>query len=430
MSIDIASTERVVGFEMEYPASVYQKNLLTGEIDQNSGPFIVPVLYKKYKHTSNGFLEITFRAYKDGQLDEIATPECYPDSVGVVQLASEELAINALQEVVAKKNSASQGYHFLLPLRVGNESSNSGYHENYQLLNPAINKKHETMDFYKDFSATEGVWNGQGMYSAVDGRFSLIQKSRLFSNRRGLHGAVVLKPISVPVSRMEFRRRNYPLSYWQLKHRAAYTSAVMRYAELENPLPAEFKKSDDDIRIEAAYNIWAPIETQNRKVTTPVEYQFKVAEKVLKYASNQGFPDYEVRAAEAVLKVLTSLIEKREEKVINEVPWVAKLGIILSYVPDFLDRRLTKTEANLAKSLCVAIDSRGKGGLVDTIRNKQDSVYSQAEILKAMSSPPCLAVATRRGNRIKQTQVPSIFNGMWLSSTLKAYKQPSRTIPG
>ena len=428
MSKYACNTERVVGFEMEYSPSVY---ILESSGSQKSRSIletpiqgIEDIIASKFGSVSSGFLGNAFKSYIDGDLNELCTPECYPDKIGVVQLASEAIMEDSLSVFISQNEHSYGKLDYLLPLRVSGETRSSGYHENYQVL--CYDTK-DIVPFLIGYAATQSVWSGQGEYIAKSGTYQIAQKVN--SDIRGSDSAVCIKDsgdleTETFFKRFEFRRQNYPISYWQLKNRAAFTSAVIRLVDsgqIDSTYTVYGSQTENYKKI--SNNPDEKLDLYSGKKYTSAEYQLMLAEKVISVGKKYNFPEYEVDAAQEVAEVCENLISGNRSLVANEVPWIRKLQIIESIAPRSLENTVSDDDSLLAKSLCIACDSLGYGGLTEVIRKRQtkDRISSEA-VNSAITDPPCIPIAKLRALNIRDNHNnDKSYWAYWMSATLTSH---------
>lgn len=395
---------------------------------------ILDRIHEKYNWLGvEKFLGNGFRAYDDCHMPEIATPECSPDNVGFVQLSSEKMVMDALEDICAKYRY--DGWR--LPLRVDDGiNHSSGFHENYQLFDKYPNS-YRFDNYLSNFTDTIYVWSGQGMVVPKDGLFQLQQKTR--SQTSGNHNHLAVKSGAVGDRLVEFRRHNYPITNWQLRYRAPYISGLIRCLEqgLISPILLDQYREDAGIFANQAHiDNFLVDQSPSQKMTSDedyigaLHYQTLLAEKVLSIAEARSFPDYETDAARQVLEVCNYLKQEDLRRVGVIVPWVVKLLFIEKNFPELItDINPTEEAVYAAQNVCIALDSFG-GATKGASRRVLDKHYAYTEDPDP-SNVPCLEVAKKRGAKISKCVVgdDAKYQANWMTSELTKRKAEGPLLP-
>ena len=448
MSVNAMEQERVAGFEMEYSPSLIfvpdnkYDNKKFYEVNSSE---MLSVIEEKYISSKYGFLEIGYRACSELELTEICLPESTPNNVGQMQLGSELLAEQALKDVAATyaddKPELQGNWYYFLPLRVSNDNSTSGFHENYQIQNDTFINDERLLNnqlyFLALYAATANVWTGQGNVSVKKenfeeiGVYDIAQKVGLHTS--GGNDLVEYKGDPSTGMRYEFRRNNYPVSHWQLKYRSAYTSAVIRAYEQGaiNTTKYQFFKNAEDIPQLINEDPHTKLELCGRsKRITAVEYQMWLAGQVASIAARRGFPEYEQIAATQVAEVCTYLHDEKYEQVAMAVPWVLKEFKLSQNVPDFFDYcpKYSNTLVE-ARQICISLDGLGLGGVTKMVRNKQ-ALYSTSDVaISHTPNAPCLSIAKSRGRHIlAKGKNAAYYYADWMTDELVDSRTVKKTL--
>jgi len=434
MSNDLASQERVVGVEMEYcpTLTLADPNAFPHDPQYALIGAIHEIIHNRFTTIEHGFLENGFRVYRDGELLEVATPESHVGEIGVIQLASEQMVIDALGMYLQhhKKYFRPSKYDgYILPLRVSDGSLPSGYQENYQVL---AGDTHRILPFLESHALARTAWTGQGEYDPISDSFAIAQKSSTKS--RGTPEAIQVKGTEGNL-RYEFRRANYPTLHWQLKHRVAFTSGVVRLAEL-GFIDSDFVFLANGVwlRKEASQSPYLSFKLRNGSEMSIIEYELELASILATVGAKYSFPDNEVIAAEEVYRVGEKINAREIEAVCKEVPWAMKQVVMARQVPEFIDDAYdcNSKERVKLRTACVALDSRGGAGLVDKMRASQAyPEFDEKLVMRAVDEPPCTEVAKQRAAAIRSTRYKVLPEGFfysvdWMQSQLEihAYAGP------
>ncbi|MDQ2973274.1 MAG: proteasome accessory factor PafA2 family protein [bacterium] len=422
--------ERVVGIEMEYSPSIRvfdddrQVTLLEVNDVNKIGGVVLQRIYKKFGLLQDSvlgskFLGNGFAAYPDCGSVEVCTPECTPDKVGLAQLASERIVLQTLEDITDR--DARRAY--LLPLRVQDSFSpgedyriaSSGMHENYDMQ--ILDYDRTSVRFFgvvRHYAATQHVWSGQG-YVDTQGSFKIAQKT----NGKTAGAEQIVRHNE---GRLEFRRLNYPTTYWQLKHRMAYTSAFIR--------TLAFLKQSDFEKMAVIYPVIsasddAPLNLENLIIggysnfKSALGFQLSLAEKVLGFAEELSFPGYETEAAREVVRICNALKDSELDSIKLDVGWVIKLLGLQRKTPEiFSEQRPSANVIKRAIQYCTALDSLGKGTALAAYRSRRDCDYVPRQIQNATRRPPAIRVARERAKNIRQHLRTSadLASASWMSS--------------
>jgi len=418
--------ERVVGFEMEYSPSLRYLDE-EGAIVDSIGILVTGYVHRKYLHDDSGFLENGFRAYTDGVLTEICTPESHPDQVGILQLESEKIAMAGVQMVAADESiSATKdvvAVEPVLPLRVASEDSVGGFHENYQCMS---DDRDSIANRLEVFAASAGVWTGQGFVHKERKGFQTTQK--VGRNNRGLADLVELKSDSGE-HRYEFRYMNYPTLHWQLKHRPAYISALIRALELgvEMPVFGSFNEltvhQSQQTAMAMSHNPTAPL-MNDPEERSAVTFQAELANQLADVSARFSFPDYEIEAAHQVAEVLQHMADGNVAKVYKKVPWVIKRIGVRDGWSSIEDIRIKPDDVKRAGDVCFSFDSLGEGMVLENLRSR-DEIYSDDEVARSVTKRlNRLEVSRRRGESVVNCQKSrhrKIVNHNWMTDASFKY---------
>jgi hypothetical protein len=420
--------ERPVGFEMEYASTITaQYNFVHGneqvvdeDVDADVGYSVLSILRETTKWAySDRFLGNGYAAYIDCDMLEVCTPEAHPQNVGLLQLVSERIVSDALQQLVQERVAAYARHNedvavrWLLPLRVQGEAPafrtfTSGFHENYCALISRELIEHSEKDistFLGLYAMSQKVFSGQGMVDANAG-FCIAQKEA--GSMHGSSDHAMLKKDAQHI-RYELRAGNYPLTAWQLRYRAAYTSAVLRYMEhmhwnvgmLEH---LQMHYTGDSVvlpEIGEVSNYIGMVEYRHA-----LDFQSRLHDVLARQENADLFTDIETEAIEQVGNVLAALQDNNFESLVHVVPWVRKALVIAKRVPDLM--RFEELNSDEAKSayenackIALSLEVLGTGSRLSAIRQKEPFRYTHEEIESAVVDPPAMDVAKRRAAHIR-----------------------------
>ena len=430
--------ERTVGFEMEYaPTITTVQRVESGneivedeDVDACVSHWVLAELREKTQWAYTGrFLGNGYAAYIDCDMVEVCTPESYPQHVGMLQLVSERLVSDALKNLTEARQTyytrrkEDVSVRWLLPLRVQEDSpytygATSGFHENYCIFSPSelIQQKYEEICAFLGFYAmSQKVFSGQGMVDIEKG-FRVAQKEE--GSTRGVHEHAMIKT-DPHFNRYELRAGNYPLTAWQLRYRAAYTSALLRYMEsnnwdmrlLEHLHMQSTATSVQFPGIGEFSNQIGVLEYQHA-----LDFQMRLHDMLAKPEHARLYTDIEAEAVAEVGNVLDYLRSGSFGNLLHIVPWVRKALVLAERVPDSM--HMTRLSAkdrirtyDRARTVAMTLEVLGTGSRLGAIRQKEPYAYSPEEITAAVASPPALEVAKRRAANIRGLHAKHCANG-------------------
>ena len=430
--------ERPVGFEMEYAptlTTVYRVESGNGivedeDVDADVAHWVLAELREKTEWAYSGrFLGNGYAAYIDCDMIEVCTPEAFPQDVGLLQLVSERLVADALKNLAdarekhyaRRKEDAS--VRWLLPLRVQDDSpysygGTSGFHENYCafLDQDTVQQKFEEICAFLGFyGMSQKVFSGQGMVDIEKG-FRVAQKEE--GSTRGFREHAQIKP-GLRHTRYELRAGNYPLTAWQLRYRAAYTSALLRYMENNN---WDMKLLEHLHMQSTASSVQFPGigEFSNQigvlEYQHALDFQMRLHDILAKPAHASMYTDIEAEAVSEVGHVLDYLHSGSFGSLLHIVPWVRKALVLAERVPDSMHMTQLGTKDRIrtyvkARTVAMTLEVLGTGSKLGAIRQKESYRYTPEEVEDAVASPPAMEVAKKRAANIRGLHAKHCSNG-------------------
>ncbi|HSK97069.1 MAG TPA: Pup--protein ligase [Euzebyales bacterium] len=428
---------RIFGIEVEYGVTCTfrgQRRLSPDEVARYLFRRVV-----SWGRSSNVFLENGARLYLDvGSHPEYATPECDSVSSVVAHDKAGERILESLVEQAEQRlhEEGIAGTIFLFKNNTDSAGNSYGSHENY--LVSRVGEFQKLADTLIPFLVSRQVYAGAGkvlqtprgaLYSIAqraehiwEGLSSATTRSRPIINSRDEPHADAERyrrlHVIVGDSNMSEYATWLKLATADLVLRMIEAGTVMRDLSLDNPIRAIREISHD-------MTCQRRVRLEGGRELSALDIQRTYLERVARYLQHSGSDPYTDHVLAEWARVLDTL-ETDPLKLSRECDWVAKYHL----VEDYRRRHdLPLSHARVAMLDLQYHDVNRRRGLYYMLqrRNKTDRIVDDAEIRRAMRTPPQTTRAKLRGEFIRQAKRKRRdFTVDWVH--LKLNDQAQRTV--